>query len=196
MNSTDLLDCVFASWSPQIGDPTVMGWLTVAAYVIASGLAASLVAKFQNRPRVFWLALSVLLLALSVNKQLDLQSAFTAAGRCVAKAQGWYSQRGTVQVRFILAVMFGGLLVTLVAIWTMRRYLAETWLAILGLGVLLTFIAVRAAGFHHFDRFLGHEVGGVRMNWLLELGGIGLIAMNAVYLLMQRRRPSASRSVH
>jgi hypothetical protein len=164
-----------------------MGWLTVAAYITTFGLAASVVAKVQNRLKVFWLALSILLFGLAINKQLDLQSALTATGRCIAKAQGWYSERGAVQIRFILAVVFGGLLLTVVAIWMMRRHLVETWLAIVGLGAILTFIMVRAAGFHHFDRFIGHEIAGVRMNWVLELGGIGLIALNAVYLLIQPR---------
>jgi hypothetical protein len=56
---------------------------------------------------------------------------------------------------------------------------------------LLTFIAIRAASFHHFDRFIGHEVGGVRMNWILELGGISLIAANAAWRL---RRPTSRRA--
>ena len=48
-----------------------------------------------------------------------------------------------------------------------------------GSGVM-TFIAVRAVSFHHVDVFLKSAVGGVRMNWALELGGIFLIGLAAV----------------
>jgi hypothetical protein len=46
-----------------------------------------------------------------------------------------------------------------------------------GLGFLMTFVAVRAASFHHVDQWLRHGV--VRLNWALELGGIALIAFSA-----------------
>jgi hypothetical protein len=165
-----------------------MGWVTVASYLMACALAAAAATKTDGRVRILWLALSLLLCGLAVNKQLDLQSALTAAGRCLAKAQGWYPKRAIVQVRFILAVVAAGLSLTLLGLWAMRRHLPETWLALLGLGALTTFVSVRAAGFHHFDRFIGQEIAGLRMNWLLELGGIALIAANAVCALARRGR--------
>ena len=45
---------------------------------------------------------------------------------------------------------------------------------------LLTFIVVRAISFHHFDLFLKARVGGLKMNWVLELGGIALVALAAL----------------
>jgi hypothetical protein len=41
--------------------------------------------------------------------------------------------------------------------------------------LLLTFIVVRAISFHHVDVFLKSGIAGLRMNWLLELGGISLV---------------------
>jgi len=37
-------------------------------------------------------------LALGINKQLDLQTALTEAGRVLARYQGWYEQRQFVQL--------------------------------------------------------------------------------------------------
>ncbi|WP_340109759.1 isopropylmalate isomerase [Pikeienuella sp. HZG-20] len=186
MKIADLAACVFSTWSPTIGDPTVMGWATVAAYLAAGVLAALVVRGLAGRERVFWLGLTALLLALAVNKQLDLQSALTAAGRCVAKAQGWYGERRPFQVRVIFSIIGASLLAAAALTWTMRRELADMWLALIGLVFLLAFIAIRAAGFHHFDQFLGYEIGGVRMNWLMELGGVAMIALNALHLLLRR----------
>jgi hypothetical protein len=45
-----------------------------------------------------------LFLALGINKQLDLQTALTELGRVLAYDQGWYEERQTVQVWFIVGV--------------------------------------------------------------------------------------------
>ena len=42
------------------------------------------------------------------------------------------------------------------------------------------FILIRAASFHHVDRMLGEQVMCLKMNWILELGGISLILLGAV----------------
>lgn len=186
MTLSDLADCVFMTWSPQIGDPTAMGWATVALYLATGGLAALVARRQYGRQRIFWLGLAVLLFALTINKQLDLQSALTAAGRCMAKAQGWYAERQSFQIKFIFTMIGASLLAAVLLIWAMRRDLADISFALIGLVFLLAFIAVRAAGFHHFDRFIGYEFASVRMNWVIELGGIAMIATNGLYLLLRK----------
>ncbi len=100
-------------WRPGIGDPTVMGWVTVAAYLVAAlgcGLAAwrepmpDGTRRPRSRPSRFWLVLAALMLALGINKQLDLQSLVTQIGRDVVRALGLYSERRELQLGFILAV--------------------------------------------------------------------------------------------
>lgn len=181
----EVASCVQATWSPQIGDPTIVGWLTVAAYILAAVLTALVVIRQSGRQRIFWLGLFVLLLALAVNKQLDLQSAVTAVARCLALAQGWYEDRRSVQITFIIAVALVCLVVALGLAWALRRDLGHIWLALLGVALLLAFVAIRAAGFHHFDRFIGYEFANIRMNWVMELGGISLIAVNALRVLLR-----------
>jgi FtsH-binding integral membrane protein len=164
-----------------------MGWVTVVCYLAATVLSAFTSYSLIGRQRVFWLGLTVLLLALAINKQLDLQSALTEAGRCLAKAQRWYEERQSVQVKFIFWVMATSLVAALLSAWVMRHDLGKIWLALVGLAFLVAFIAVRAAGFHHFDRFIGFAFGSIRMNWVLELGGIAAIIGNALFLLLRCR---------
>ena len=108
-----VLECAFHGWSPGIGDPTVMGWVAVAAYISAAAVAgvASARGAFpvpnRRRERLFWLSLVLVLSCLAVNKQLDLQSLLTALGRCLSRTQGWYDSRRAVQQDFIVAL--GGL---------------------------------------------------------------------------------------
>ena len=53
------------------------------------------------------------------------------------------------------------------------------WLAITGAIFLVCFIVICAASFHHVDRMLGLQLGVLRLNVALELGGILAILLAA-----------------
>jgi hypothetical protein len=170
------------AWRPGIGDPTVMGWVTVVAYFAVAVLCLRRVRQAGVHKKVsemiFWSGLTVLLVVLGVNKQLDLQTWLTITGRHIAIAQGWYEQRRVVQLFFILLVgltAFAGF----VAMSRLVRRNRELRLPRLGLVLLLTFVIVRAASFHHIDSLINLHFGGVRMNWVLELGAIIVIGLGA-----------------
>ncbi len=168
-------------WRPEIGDPSLMGWFTVAAYLFAALLAwrAAKTARATRRNRI-WLGVAVLMAALCINKQFDLQSLFTDLGREVANAGGWYGKRRSVQKWFVLGVVAGSGVFGCWFAWRFREFLTHHKLLSVGLLFLLTFIVVRAISFHHFDVFLKDDIAGVKMNWLLELSGIALIAGAAI----------------
>jgi hypothetical protein len=168
-------------WRPGIGDPTFVGWFTVVAYFGAAYLCwrASTNASNRRKVRWFWSGLAILLILLGINKQLDFQTELTFMGRDFAKATGWYEDRRIVQGIFIVLIAFGGMIVTAALFWFYRFELRRLWPALAGVGFLMGFIVIRAASFHHVDQFLHFAPGGVRMNWLLELGGIAAIAWPA-----------------
>jgi hypothetical protein len=159
-------------WRPEIGDPTFMGWFTVVAYGVAAVLAWR--AWSARRERI-WLGTAVLMALLCVNKQFDLQSLFTDIGREIARHGGWYEDRRRVQKGFVLAVLAGAGVFGCWFVWRFREFLAHHKLLVAGMFLLLTFIVVRAISFHHVDVFLKSGIAGLRMNWLLELGGISLV---------------------
>lgn len=204
-------------WSAGIGDPTFVGWLTVVAYLAAAWLClrAFMVEK-AGPPRPYrqaigalwrvvkrhwpsppaparraglWLLLALLLVGLGVNKQLDLQSLLTEIGRVTAIESGWYENRRAVQVGFIGAVLVSATLAVGALWWLVRGHLRDFRLALGGMVVLLGFIIVRATSFHDMDAFIHQGVGGVEMNWILELGGITLVAVAAGRRLRQAGAP-------
>lgn len=186
--------CLGQGWQPGIGDPGPSGWLTVAAYLACCGLAWAVAAR---RPHVagrrFWMLLVPLLAFLAVNKQLDLQTALTATGRCMAQAQGWYDSRAQVQLAFIAGLLAMGALVIAGLAVTLRRSLRRNGLALAGLVVLAAFVLVRAVGFHHVDLLINRDFGGIRSNFLFETAGLALIALNALMLLSPRGRTVSPR---
>jgi len=173
-----------------------MGWLTVAAYAAAA--AVSLVAALRQpvsgpegrRSRRVWIGVSVLMAALCVNKQLDLQSLLTDVGRVIAHAQGWYDQRRLVQRWFVAAVAAGGAIALAALAWRLRSVMKGRLVLLFGLGFLLMFIIIRAASFHHVDELLGVRIIGLRVNWILELTGIGLVGLGAALDIRKTRRSS------
>jgi hypothetical protein len=174
---------LIGNWSPGIGDPSLMGWVTVALYFyaayrcyrLARGRDARLV---KQEHRVWWL-FTLALLALGINKQLDLQTALTEIGRIVAHEQGWYENRQVVQAEFIGLVAIAGLVCIVALVWITRRMPKATRLAVAGGVALVGFVAIRAASFHHFDRLIGRSFFGLRANWILEIGSIAVILVAA-----------------
>jgi hypothetical protein len=162
------------NWTPGIGDPTFAGWFTAGLYFLAV-ISTWMTANMVSVDRGLWRAISVAFIALGVNKQLDLQSALTELGRVLATSQGWYEQRQVVQFWFILAAGSICLLLGLILLVMARRAPLPTWVALVGVTLVLAFVAIRAASFHHFDRFIGTRILGLKWNWVLEIGGISIV---------------------
>ena len=181
-----MIDCIAGRWSPGIGDPTVMGWATVAAYFLASALtllrareAFASPAPHERALRLFWLGAAAALFFLAFNKQLDLQSALTAFGRCLAQDQGWYEERRVVQFWFLISIfLIGSTLFGAIAL-SLHQHLRSHWMVLTGFFVLLGFVFMRAAGFHHMDAFINTKLAGLRLNWVFELGALTLIIAGA-----------------
>jgi hypothetical protein len=207
------------SWSPGIGDPNVVGWLTVVLYLGASVLcwrqfhrlrhatgprasrsstALAFLTAFLGgsrrllalppavRRRTLWAGLALVLFLLGINKQLDLQTALTEIARMLARSEGWYGDRRPVQLAFIGAVALIGLMTFRTVFLLARGELRALRTVLAGTVFIITFVTIRAASFHHIDRLLGRDIGGFRMNWIVEVGGILFIIAGA-----WRARPAA-----
>src|SRR5436309_2462519 len=124
------------NWTPGIGDPTIGGWLTVVLYFFAvwstwkTGNSV-----WQRREVVLWRAISLLFIALGINKQLDLQTALTEFGHVIAFNQGWYEQRQTVQVLFVAGVAVICLILAFLLVLLAHKAPFPTLIALLGVVV-------------------------------------------------------------
>jgi hypothetical protein len=182
-------------WKPGIGDPTVIGWVTVVGYALAAWLcwraarSARMTAEL-GRTRLFWTLFSLGLVLLGINKQLDLQTWFTLFAKHLALDEGWYAERRVFQAAFIAAVAVGGA----ASLAGMKRLAGKTTTAVrvaLAGGIFLgCFILIRASSFHHVDQMLGMKLGGLKVNGLLELGSIGCIAAAAWFACASAKKPS------
>jgi hypothetical protein len=165
------------NWTPGIGDPSVGGWLTVLLYFLAVVSCWRTARHSQLLDKKIWYVISISFLVLGTNKQLDLQTALTELGRVLASQEGWYGQRGTVQLYFVIAValIFCWAIIALL-VWA-RHSPLPTWLALVGTTSVIGYVLIRAASFHHIDRFIGSTVLGFRWNWILEISGISVVLL-------------------
>lgn len=189
-------------WRPGIGDPTIIGWLTVAMYFIASGFSFWAAHRSRYQPsatrldQVFWLSVGALCLALGANKQLDVQSLFTEIVREIAKRDGWYTERQKLQQAFIVAIILATGCLSLFVGFRLRKSSRFVQAAAVGASFVAAFVVIRAASFHHVDLLLGETFLLARWNWILELSGIFVVFGSAIGFILQfgpRRRSQTKR---
>jgi hypothetical protein len=186
-------------WRPGIGDPTLAGWLTVVIYFAAAAACLLAACRSQVSGRnwqqngMFWLFIAFLLVALGINKQLDLQSLFTELARSAAKGGGWYERRRTYQRAFIVIVGGSGIFAAVTLILWARGLGIAQQMAVFGLSSLVAFIAIRAASFHHVDEFISGTIIGARWSSLLEIIGAVTIGLSALGYTRMSVRPQRRR---
>lgn len=166
-----------------IGDPTFVGWITVAIYLVATFRCAyiAVASKRMGGSYQFWLYLALFLLCLAINKQLDLQTLFEQNMKAMAQEHGWYEQKVMMQQVFIVMLGFG----MLVALMSFRLFITNTWrnyaLTWMGVVMLCVFILVRAAAFNRIELVINREFLGVSLNALMEISAVLLIIMGTFF---------------
>ena len=188
------------AWTPGIGDPSPMGWITVAVYLGVAYLAARAARADRHVPRrrAWWIFVAVAFVLLGVNKQLDLQSALTETGRWLAHRQGWYEERRRVQLLFLASLAATATVGLSAMLFLLRHHLRRLWLSALGMAATVVFVLARASSFNGMNWLIGTEpLPGVRTNWILELGAIALVGLGTLSgsgrspALRPRRAPAA-----
>lgn len=181
-------------WHLVFGDPTLLGWLTLAAYLLA-GLtcwrahrscrfgarmllnASPAEARHQERLAHWWVGLGALMILLGLNKQLDLQTLLTEVGKDMALAQGWYAGRKQVKLAFVLLLGLALGALGLVIAYAMRRLWRRVMPSLLGVVLILGFAEVRAAVFYALSVAPASDL--MTDPWFLEVAGISLVLWDA-----------------
>ena len=181
-------------WTPGIGDPSFVGWLTVALYFIVALYCYRVYSSRdiifdtnKAQQNAFWLFLTIAFLLLGINKQMDFQSFLTDLGRALSIEHDWYQKRKIVQTWFIQTILICGFIMIALLLAIFKPVLKANALAIIGFGVLISFVAIRASSFHHVDYFIKFQFFGIRLNWVMEICSILLVGLNARLLLKAQK---------
>jgi len=122
---------------------------------------------------------------LGINKQLDLQTLLTVLGRDIAQANGLYESRREIQLIFIILFARFCFSSFVALSWWLRDCWRRYWIPLLGVALLVSFVVIRAASFHHVDYLISkwRIIGPFWMKYIGELGGILIVGLGAVQSL-------------
>lgn len=175
--------CAIDQWVTRFGDPTPIGWITFAAYAFAALLSWRLWADPPRGTSVTtWKTVFVLMVLLCLNKQLDLHTAIGGFLKCHAVAYDWIAAWRSVQLILAITVLLVMAVASGMALYALRQTLWDHWALLAGLSLLAMFVAVRGMNFTKADQLLGAHLWVFQINSVLELGGIALVAANALAL--------------
>ena len=167
------------------------GWfhaVVVVAYLSAGWLclANAHIARQTSEPRWIWYLAVIVLCLLGINTLLQLDLLLTHLLRGIAKSQGWYAERRTLQYGAVL-------LIGAVAAASAYRFRTECFASEMpsqavswGLAVLLLIFALRAVSAHGTDALLNARLAGASFGRLMELMGIALVVHGARRCLQVR----------
>ncbi len=172
-------------------DTGVAPWLAVVGYGIAALLAWRVGTRCEGRERSFWWIAAFILLALGVNKQLDLQSELTATLRHVARSAGWYAGRRQFQLLFLAGLAIGTIIGSRWLARLVQGLRTPVMITLAGLLALAAFVLLRAASFHHLDMLLGTRLPFGKAHLLIELAALAVVLTGVV--LAWRSAPAPGR---
>jgi hypothetical protein len=171
------------SWSPGIGDPSSMGWLTVYSYYLTAGVCLLKIVrgKRQRSEEIFWGSICFGMVLLGIIKQYNLLSALTEIGRIVAKSGGWLEERGIIQ-SWAMVVVTGFFILAARRISDLpAKTIKQNMITVLGVAYLILFVIFRGISLHQFGTVLNLQIFGARVNWLAELLGIYWILFSSFW---------------
>jgi hypothetical protein len=161
---------------------TITTWLMILAYlglVIGGLMRGSIQRNLGRAPSTwrFWWMLAAILLMLALNRYLAVQVPLGNHLRDLAVHHELYGHRRPIQA--LLLILF---ILIIIQIYIGRPRLlkilpAEERLALWGGTVTLLVAMLRVVSFHYSDTVIQLDLGGISAASLLELVGLGMIAL-------------------
>ncbi len=184
---------VFQQWLRTMGDPDLVDWISTFLYFAAAWRCQAAAAMCWESGQIpFWRCASYALIALGINKQLDLQTLLLAVGRYTAHVCGWYGSRRPAELAFLAVVLIAGFSMFAAVVWHSRGRQLR-WLALAGFTLIGLFVAARAGRILHFDAVSPFSTYVLHV--MMELTGILVILVAADMTVRQTMRRETTSSV-
>ncbi|MDO5705081.1 MAG: hypothetical protein Q4G49_08420 [Paracoccus sp. (in: a-proteobacteria)] len=194
MDLARIVDCIQRSWAPGMTGPGTSDWL-VSAVCLGCAVICFAVVRRQGRAagRYFWIGLGMMLSLLVVARMLDLHTGLSVAGRCIARAGGWYVERHDIQYSLMFWVLVVAALATAVVMVTLRGRLLRNIPALIGLGVLMAAVGLRVISAHSVDAWLHGHIAGLPRHVILDLFALAAIGLSLLLHMIAPRREQRRR---
>ena len=143
-------------WLARAGDYSFWSWVITFLYLIAISLSFYYVSRLKEKKeqRFLWICISIFLLAMGINKQLDFQTLLIMVGRRVSWRFGIYRYRSLIQKTAAVIILGGVSVLGVVILIRIRSVIKESLTALLGVTILVFFALVRVGSFTHVHRVI------------------------------------------
>ena len=189
--SYEIVECGVARWTSLWGDPLVTGLVVMALFLVAAALCAATAVRAEGREKVFWALAAFAALIFAINVHLELHLLPKSVGHCMAKAQGWYRQRGSVRAVLVLAAAVMLLALILTTCWVFWRQLIANLTVTLGFALTGGVQSAKGFGPKGVEKLYDIPVGPFRLPDLPDMVGATLVIIGCV-LALRRIRPAQS----
>jgi len=132
-------------WLSQSGDSTFWSWVITFFYIITTTLSIYYLKKIKplKPDNLLWYSITVLLMTLGINKQLDIQILVAMTGHFFAKRLGLLDFRNSIEIITILGVSLFLCTVGIIILFRIRSILRKSVLELSGVFLLLMFVVIR-----------------------------------------------------
>ena len=153
--------------------PTIGSIVLASVYFVVAWITKKASIGFDRWERALWTAIPIALAALGINKLFE--GALTNVGRMIAFDQGWYAQRRVFQVWLVASILAICSVGAIVLLLSARQASFSTRVALSATIMLLALGLTRDVSLHQIDHLIGERIMGLKLNWLLDVGGLGLV---------------------
>lgn len=139
------------TWLSKSGDTTMWSWIITVMYVLAIILSFYLARtiKAENDRHFLWVWLSVFLLAMGLNKQLDVQILISMTGKYLAWNLNIYQYGRLLQKILALGILLGTAAFAILIFQKTRSILHKEKLSLTGFAILILFTLIRVGSISH-----------------------------------------------
>ena len=153
--------------------PTIGSIILASVYCVVAWITKKASIGFDRSERAIWTAIPIALALLGINKLFE--GALTNVGRMIAFDQGWYVHRRAFQIWLIAGVLAVCSIGAIALLLSVRQASLSTRVALSATIMLLALGLTRDVSLHQIDHLIGERIMGLKLNWLLDVGGLGLV---------------------
>jgi len=170
------------TWLSKSGDDTFWSWVITLIYLLTIILSLYYVhnIKTEKTKHFLWISISIFLMALGINKQLDIQILVEMVGRFIAKNLGLLQHRYFIHFIFAFSLFVIMIAISIFVLIRIRTIIGQSLIALSGVTLLTLFVFIRA-GSIYVPRIHG-----------LELLGLMIIFADLSYRLYKSKKISLS----
>ncbi len=189
----DVSSCAIERWTGIWGDPLLTGSVSMLLYGLAGLLLLRIAVRTGAGDGRLWSVCAVLFFFQVVNTHLDLHALPGAFGHCLARAQGWYENRGSVKLLGVVLIGSAIAIALIVATVAWWRSIRTNALLVAGVAIALGFTVIKGAGLNSAEQVYNDMAGPFRLADLIEYSGIVLAALAGWLRLRRFRHPRPRR---